>query len=380
MLASSIGCVKNSPQKYCVLALIVSAALSARSFGADADATLFPHKLGEIKAMVQLLSPRKGGHDSVQQEYLKRLTLYRYLCDVPFETLQWDEHLADLATHASIICNKNNKLSHSPPKPAGMSDADYDICRTGAGQSNLFEGVFTPGPCVDGWMDDTDPTNIDRVGHRRWCLSPDLQKTGFGSSGKFAAMHVFDHSNRSVPDWDFISYPARGYMPVEFFGSRVVWSISPNPEKYAPPPANVKVSIHAADAKFEPTGSSLNLDYLHVDLADYGGGPAIIFRPAGSAPRDGAYVVEVTGMKKKSGGDAVLRYVVQFVNLQKISVGADGAAVYSKYYQQRLTTIQAMTDKVDQAEALSQLADERVSAIGRRECQRRCKESADGTQ
>jgi hypothetical protein len=339
-------------------AVFLSLALSSHVFCAEPDATQYPHKLAEIKAMVQLLSPRKGVRESVQNEYLKRLKTYRYLCGVPFETLQWDDKLADLAAHASLVCSKLNKLTHTPEKPAGMNDADYQLGKTGAGQSNLFEGVTNPLGCVDGWMDDSDATNIDRVGHRRWCLSPHLQNTGFGSSGKFAAMHCFDQSNKVVPEWDFITYPARGYMPAEFFAPRSAWSVSPNPGKYDLKAGNIKVAIHAADARLAPTGEALKLDYSHVDLGGYGSGPAIIFRPEGNAPREGVFVVDISGLKKKAGGDAEIHYVVHFVNLQKVPASADGAAVYSKYFQQRLTAVQAIADKVDRAEALSDLSEE----------------------
>jgi hypothetical protein len=335
--------------------IVVLFSLSLHAHSAETEAAQYPHKLGEIKAMVQLLSPKKGSRDSVQNEYIKRLKIYRYLCGLPFENLQWDDKLANLATHASIVCSKLNKLTHTPEHPPGMADAEYELGKTGCGQSNLFEGVVAPGPCVDGWMDDSDQSNIDRVGHRRWCLSPTLLKTGFGSSGKFAAMHVFDHSCPDNGEWDFVAYPARGYMPSEFFVNHSAWSVSPNPEKYAAPSKDVKVTIRAADAKLAPSGSPLTMDYLHMDTGGYGSGPAIIFRPAGNTPRDGAYCVDITGLKKKGGGDAEIHYIVHFVNLQKVPASAEGSVVYSKYFQQRLAAIQAMTDKVDQAEALNEM-------------------------
>ena len=71
----------------------------------------------------------------------------------------------------------------------------------------------------------------------------------------------------TLPDWDVVTYPARGYMPISFFGPKHAWSVSPNKAKYeAPVEAQIKVTIHAADAKLAPVGAPLKLDYFHVDL------------------------------------------------------------------------------------------------------------------
>ncbi len=306
---------------------------------------------GEIKAMVQLLAPRKGA--SMQEVYLARVRQYRYLCGVPFESLAFDPKQGELAHAGASICARLNKLTHNPERPAGMSDAEYQLGKDGAGQCNLFAGLVEPAACVDGWMDDSDPSNIDRVGHRRWILNPSMGKSAFGTVGNYAAMYAFDGSNKKVPDWDLVTYPARGVMPVQFFGARHAWSISPNPKKYViPAQSELKVTIHAADAKQAPLGEPLKLDYFHLDTGGFGSGPAVIFRPQAFAPgTEGAYVVTLTGLK--SGGEAAqIRYVVNFTSLQRIPDGPEGAATYSRYYQNRFETIQALPEKLDQVEAL----------------------------
>src|SRR5688572_16880746 len=73
-----------------------------------------------------------------------------------------------------------HKPRHAPERPPAMSDDHYNIGKHGAGQSNLFMGPTEPASCVDGWMDDSDPTNIDRVGHPRWILNPAMGTTAFG--------------------------------------------------------------------------------------------------------------------------------------------------------------------------------------------------------
>src|SRR4029077_3394910 len=103
---------------------------------------------------------------------------------------------------------------------------------SGTSRSNLGMGLLTLADAVDAWMFDSDAGSIERLGHRRWCLNPAMQKTGFGRSGAFTVMYSFDQSRAKVPEFHFICYPAHGYMPLEFFSPRTAWSITLNPLKY----------------------------------------------------------------------------------------------------------------------------------------------------
>lgn len=329
---------------------------------AEPDLANYPRSQGEIKAMIQMLAPKKGTGASVENEYMQRLKQHRYIVGVPYEELTWDETDANLAKHAAIVDAKLNKLTHNPEHPPGMSDADYELGKEGAGQSNLFEGLTVPTRCVDEWMDDSDKSNIDRVGHRRWCINPSMLKTGFGASGNFAAMFAFDKSNKNVPDCDFVTYPARGYMPIQFFGSKYAWSVSPNMSKFeVPVQADISVAIQAVDSELKPvTGSApLKLDYYHVDTGGFGSGPAIIFRPDSfKFDHDSIFRVDITGLKLKNGGAAPLSYIVHFVNLQKIPDSPETTAVYTRYFKPRFAAAQALADRVDQWQALNELYDD----------------------
>ncbi len=339
------------------LGLLLVAALAPGSLamgGADVDPKLYPRSQGEIKAMIQVLAGKKGG--TVAGEFMSRLRQYRYLCGVPYENVVWDARCQDLAEHAALVCAKLNQMTHTPSKPAGMTDAEYELCRKGAGESNLFTGLTQAGPCVDGWMDDSDPKNIDRVGHRRWCLNPHMGRSAFGANGNYAAMYAFDGSNKDVPDWDFVSYPSRGFMPIQYFAAKHAWSVSLNPAKYQiPVEGQIKVTIRPADAKLAPAGPELKLDYYHVDTGGFGTGAAIIFRPAAFALQEGAFLVDIAGVKPKSGEEAPLHFVVHFISLQKVADGPESAGIYSKYMQQRYESIQALPEKVDQVEQLGEL-------------------------
>lgn len=303
------------------LVLVAPGLLDAAATAAPAgeDGALYPRKLADLKATLQSLSPQRDGRNP-NDAFLARLKQFRYLCGVPYEDLQIEGEYSMLANKASGICSKLNKLTHTPEKPAGMSDEEYKLGKKGAGTCNLFMGITHPVACVDGWMDDSDPHNIDRVGHRRWCLNPKMLKSGFGTDGKFAAMYAMDGARKSVPEWDFIAYPARGYMPTGFFSGHHAWSVLPNMAKYGKMvKGDVKVSVQPVDAKMAAQGDPLKLEYFNVDTQGFGCGPAIIFRPADLKMKDDSrYKVEITGLKAKNGHPATIRYLVHFVNMEKM--------------------------------------------------------------
>ena len=86
-------------------------------------------------------------------------------------------------------------------------------------------GKDLPGS-VDSYMDDSDPGNIARLGHRRWCLLPELRRTGFGSAGKWSAMWTADHSAPAVKGLKTVKYPPAGFIPADFFDGGHAWSIA----------------------------------------------------------------------------------------------------------------------------------------------------------
>jgi hypothetical protein len=223
------------PARRATLALLLAAAAPAAAAPGDPDPALYPRKLTEIKAMLDVLAPDGPGPRDLQHVYLQ------------------------------------------------------------------LAGLTQPVECVDGWMNDSDPSNIAVVGHRRWCLNPRMLKSAFGADGNYAAMHAHDGSRKQVPDWDIVAYPARGWMPAELFGPRHAWSVSLNPDQYAPPAkAEVKAEIRPAGEKGTPDGAPLRLDYFNVDNGGFGTGAAVIFRPEGTSFKTNQrYAVEITGLKTK---------------------------------------------------------------------------------
>ncbi len=252
---------------------------------------------------------------------LRRLNAYRYLAGAPHDVTLGAE-FCDLARAAADICARIGRLDHHPENP-GMPEDEYRKALNGTTHANLHVGGGTRGS-VDSFMFDSDPRNIDRLGHRRWCLNPEMLAAGFGESGRFSAMYAHDRSRRDVPDFDTVALPCPGYMPLSYFSAAHAWNVSLNPRKFAPPDkSTVKVAVYPLmpvppGQVPDPAqrGGALELDYFNVDRIPYGIPNSIIWRPKGASFAPGArYWVEITGLKKTDGSTASVEYIVEFAKL-----------------------------------------------------------------
>jgi hypothetical protein len=280
-----------------------------------------PRTLDEVKkALAEIAAPPEKKPDAAtaeRQAALRRLKAYRYLSGVPHDDLVLDDDLNAACDAGARLCEKLGRLEHTPKNP-GWPEDEFRLAYRGTSQSNLGFGYRSLVDAMDGWMDDSDDGNIDRVGHRRWCLNPAMRKVGFGKSGQYYAMHSFDRSRKEVPDFDLVSFPGRGLMPVEYFKPHYAWSVSLNPKKYNPPPKSVTVKVYPADDKGKPDGEALELNYSNVDTVGFGIPNCIIFRPEKAAVAPGKrYVVEIEGVTLRKGGEAAtVRFAVEFVSVK----------------------------------------------------------------
>src|SRR5207248_7661158 len=110
------------------------------------------------------------------------------------------------------------KLTHTPENP-GWPEGDYKFAYEGTTHSNIYAetGTLAASHSVEGYMNDSDPGNIDRLGHRRWCLNPAMLKTAFGVEDHYSAMWSFDSSRQDMPDYDLVAFPPRGLTPTTHF-------------------------------------------------------------------------------------------------------------------------------------------------------------------
>lgn len=276
----------------------------------------------------------------------------RYLAGLPAVELSEEKNTA--AQYGAVVMAANNELAHFPTQPEDMDDAFYQAGCAATSTSNLsMRGTSSAGnlrldvlqSAIAGQMSDSGSNNLSALGHRRWLLSPRLLYTGFGCAdaefdGTFYRTYVdvpvFDRSGSAV-DYDFVAWPASGYMPVQEFAIGDPWSISLNPTKYAVPAledltvtltrvVDGKSCVFTSDTCLETPAEDGS--YFTIDTRGYGEGAAIIFRPAsddfGSTQYGlGAYTVTVTGLQDRSGNAETLSYRVVFFDIEIGSAGQD---------------------------------------------------------
>lgn len=234
-----------------------------------------------------------------------RLNALRRIAGLP--AVKLDMELSRSAQYGAVIQAAQGGLDHYPDQLPGMSDDFYKEARSASSTSNLSAGRTLVGS-VDGWMDDSDASNIDGVGHRRWQLNPVLGKVGFGFAlgeggyGAYAAEKVMDKSGSGCA-YDFVSRPASGNFPEELMAGRTAWSVTLNPELYADAnKASVTVTLtREEDGRTWTFQSGSSDGFFSVSNAGYGTGCCIIFRPDGVETYDGTYTVQIQGLRARNG-------------------------------------------------------------------------------
>lgn len=282
------------------------------------------HSGPKYSAAPQTSSPYSAG--SLQESYLleglNMANFMRYLARLPHD-LELDAGLNSKGQHGAVLLTAHGSLSHTPPKPADMAQAFYDIGYSSTSSSNIAVGFSELHSSIsEGYMRDEDPGNITRLGHRRWILNPPLKKIGFGEASGFMVMQVFDKSRSTAFDYNYIAWPAKGNFPTKFFKGNDPWSVTVNPAKYSQPvKAEVTVRLRnltsGAEWNFSAADNNTSGKYFNVDTGGYGVNNCIIFRPAGiSSFNEGdSYEVTINGVKSRSGNATIITFVVNFFKI-----------------------------------------------------------------
>lgn len=229
----------------------------------------------------------------------------------------------------------SGEFSHYPSKPAAMSEADYQKGLYATSHSNISASWGYPtyavlGVAISGQMEDSDSSNVDRLGHRRWLLNPNTTTLGIGTANADNAYYtdvaVFGDYVKStqVSDYRFIAWPASGFNLTETFPSDTPWSVTLNPREYqAPAYGSVTVTLVHDNKTWTfnsktPNAPASNKDFFTVDNNGYGVSNCIIFRPAFASLPDylGEYTVKITGLKDRNGNAAEINYKVTFAEAE----------------------------------------------------------------
>ena len=253
----------------------------------------------------------------------QRLNVLRRLAGVP--QVQLDDSLSENAQYGAVLLAHMGSLNHTPAKPADMDNSFYQKAYEATSTSNIAAGMDLL-ESVDMFMQDSDARNVERVGHRRWQLNPELGRVGFGYAQNpdsiyrdFVTEKVTDTSGSGC-DYDFIGWPASGNFPnyLDSFDANTAWSVVLNPDDYQVPTQSglVVTLVRQSDGKtwtldgkasYTPAASGR---YLNVETS--GVGNCIIFRPDGVTKYEGVYQVTIDGLKDRSGKAVDFTYQVDF--------------------------------------------------------------------
>ena len=279
---------------------------------------------GEIYEVTpSTVAPYASG--KLTDEYLKdglnAVNMVRYIAGFP-EDIELSDEYNMYTQHASVLLASINTLNHHPDKPDDMDNDFYNLAYKGTSKGNLAMGYRTIAKSIMGYMEDSDSSNIDRVGHRRWILNPSAKYTGLGATGYFYSYYAFDRSREDTIDYDYVAWPAADNHPNEYFETYHAWSVSLNNYKYQRPNiSTVKVTLNRlSDNKTWVFNQNTSDGYFNVDTGGDGIPNAIIFRPdnLGSEFNDGdKFSVKIEGIKYINGEETEVNYITEFFNINR---------------------------------------------------------------
>ncbi|AUG58983.1 dockerin type I domain-containing protein [Acetivibrio saccincola] len=239
------------------------------------------------------------------EEALNCVNFMRYLVGLPAD-ITLNEEYNNYAQHGAVILASLKGLTHFPEKPADMPEEFYELAYIGTSRANIAFGYPSIMDSIIGYMHDSiGESNINTVGHRRWILNPGMQQIGFGQCGIFHSTYTFDISRRPAIHFDFISWPARNYMPLEFFDEDTPWSVNLGGDYGLSSLDDIEVTLtRRSDNKVWVFNNSRDntekYGLFNVNDENYGMRKCIIFRPkdVGGYNKNDVFDVSIKGIKE----------------------------------------------------------------------------------
>ena len=261
------------------------------------------------------------------------INYYRRVAGLGDITLS-DDVNESAAYGALALAMNNSGLTHYPSQPKDMSSIDYNKAYAATTSSNLssasgYSEKRIISVAVSGQIGDSDSSNIDTLGHRRWLLNPGVKTLGIGSANNnynyYTDIRVFGDGiqSESVNDYDFIAWPSSGANLTDTFTKDTPWSVTLNPKVYYTP---TDVSVEVKSLRYGTTwyfdnntgyGTSSVDNYFNIEKSRYGVANCIIFRPAYQYIDmfKGDYIVTVSNVRRKDTGEYTnIQYKVTFDN------------------------------------------------------------------
>lgn len=228
----------------------------------------------------------------------------RYIAGLPAD-LKLSNDYNRMAQSASLVNYSNDSISHYPEFPSNISSKTAKSGIKACAESNLawdsWQNTSLEHSILNVWMKDDSVSNIKALGHRRWILSPEMKRTGFGavsgSRGTYNTMYVFDFGRKVKTNYQ-VAWPAQ-QMPVSYFPEGTPWSLSLgkvlNSEK-------IKVTLtRLSDNKVWNFSKKQADGAFYVNNDGYGQKGCIIFNPKniGHCKSGDKFIVKVSGVGKE---------------------------------------------------------------------------------
>lgn len=228
----------------------------------------------------------------------------RYIAGLPAD-LKLSNDYNRMAQAASLVNYSNDPISHYPEFPSNISSKTAKSGIKACAESNLawdsWQNTSLEHSILNVWMKDDSVSNIKALGHRRWILSPEMKRTGFGavsgSRGTYNTMYVFDFGRKVKTNYQ-VAWPAQ-QMPVSYFPEGTPWSLSLgkvlNSEK-------IKVTLtRLSDNKVWNFSKKQADGAFYVNNDGYGQKGCIIFNPKniGHCKSGDKFIVKVSGVGKE---------------------------------------------------------------------------------
>lgn len=261
-------------------------------------------------------SPYKEGslRAQVKTDTINQINYFRWLAGVG--SVKQNDNYMNYSQKGAVILAANRNLTHTPSKPAGMTDdfytKGYKATSAGIGTSaNISMGNWMADSVKD-YVDDT--SNIQKnVGHRLSILDPKAETVSFGYANSYGVINVFN-SNKVKETNQFYSWPSPGYFPIESFATNAMWSIKlpendyySSGSRYVVLKANGKQYTSSKD--FEMYLDSYNNTYffdIPTELKNH-------LTNGSMTIQDGKQVeIEVHGLADNLGNTYVIKYPIKF--------------------------------------------------------------------
>ncbi|NLU27137.1 MAG: dockerin, partial [Hungateiclostridium thermocellum] len=262
----------------------------------------------------------------LKSDYLKEalncVNFMRYLVGLPND-LVLDDNYNNYAQHGTVLLARLRGIAHYPQKPGDMPDEFYNLAYKGTSSSSIAYGFSSLMDSIMAFMkDNNSELNLSTVGHRRWLLNPGMEKTGFGQCGRYYCTYILDSVMGASVKFDFIAWPARNYMPVEYFNdASVPWSVNLGSDYFSPSLNEVEVTLkRRSDNKVWIFNKDNIEEYglFNVNNDYYGMTKCIIFRPKGigSYNKNDVFDVNIKGIRLSTDGPTEINYTVRFFSLK----------------------------------------------------------------